>query len=121
MTSTGSLVRYITQQEVNRACEGLRERELEYRKHEEDYRDEIARRRQRSGKHRREMEGMMEQLSLSQKAHQETTEQLSIAQQEHKRCQDVLCEIALLTPAQRKELADLFAATRAKMDPFLSE
>ena len=120
---------------LNRECEGLREsmfeyqrreleyrkREEDYRKREEDYRDEIARRRQRSGEHRREMERMMEQLSLSQKAHQETTEQLSIAQQEHKRCQDVLCEIALLTPAERKELADLFAATRAKMDPFLSE
>jgi chromosome segregation ATPase len=108
-------------EDLNKECEGLREsmfeyqrRELDYRKREEDYRDEIARRRQRSGEHRREMEGMMEQLSLSQKA-------LSIAQQEHKRCQDVLCEIALLTPAQRKELADLFAATRAKMDPFLSE
>jgi hypothetical protein len=48
-------------------------------------------------------------------------EQLSVSQQEHKRCQDVLCEIALLTPAQREELADLFAATRAKMDPFLSK
>jgi len=46
---------------------------------------------------------------------------LSVSDQEHKRCQDVLCEIALLTPAQRQELSELFAATRAKMDPFLSK
>jgi len=48
-------------------------------------------------------------------------ERLSISHKEHKRCQDVLCEIALLTPAQREELASLFAETRKKMDPFLTE
>jgi len=115
-------------EDLNRECEGLREemfayqgRELEYRKREEEYKQreeehkvEIERRRKRSGEHKKEMERMMDELS-------KTTEQLSVSQQEHKRCQDVLCEIALLTPAQREELAGLFAATRAKMDPFLSE
>ncbi len=107
-------------EDLNRECDELRKemfayqgRELEYRKREEEYKVEIERRRQRSGEHKKEMERMMEQLSVSQRAHQETTEQLSMSQQEHKRCQDVLCEIALLTPAQREELAGLFAATRA--------
>jgi len=45
---------------------------------------------------------------------------LSVSDQERKRCQDALCEIALLTPAQREELAGLFAATRLNLDPFLS-
>ncbi len=89
-------------------------RELEYKQREEGYRNEIECRRQRSGARNRKMTQMMEQLSLSQQAHRET-------QQEHKRCQDVLCQIALLTPAQRQELAELFAETRAKLDPFLSK
>jgi hypothetical protein len=120
---------------LNRECEGLREemfayqrRELEFKKREEEfkeremefkerkvefkereveYKTEIERRRQRSGEHKKELTQMMERLSISHK--------------EHKRCQDVLCEIALLTPAQREELASLFAETRKKMDPFLTE
>ena len=101
-------------EDLNRECEGLREemfqyqgRELEYRRREEGYKEEIERRRQRSEGRNREMAQLMEQLSISQ--------------QEHIRCQDVLCEIALLTPTQRQELSELFAATRAKMDPFLSK
>jgi len=113
---------------LNRECEGLREqmfayqrrelefkekevefkeKEVEFKEKEVEYKTEIERRRQRSGEHKKELTQMMERLSISHK--------------EHKRCQDVLCEIALLTPAQREELASLFAETRKKMDPFLTE
>ena len=111
-------------EELNKACEDLREqmfeqqqreeeyksreeeyrkdfrsREEEYRKdfrrREEEYRKEIDRRRQRSGEHRREMDRMMDQLS-------NTTQQ-------NKQYQDMLSKI--LTPDQCKELADRFAAS----------
>ncbi len=94
-------------EDLNRECDGLRDEMFQYQVREEGYRDEIERRRQRSEERNREMTHMMSRLSVSQ--------------QEHKRCQDVLCEIALLTPAQREELTGLFATAREKMDPFLSE
>jgi len=94
-------------EDLNRECEGLREqvfqwqeRELDYKRREEEYKE-------RELRHQQELETAMQNLAVSQ--------------QNHKRCQDVLCDIALLTPAERDELTALFAATRAKMDPFLTK
>jgi multidrug resistance efflux pump len=108
-------------EDLNRECEGLRSemfsyqsRELEYKKREEEYKnreeeykEEISRRRERSEVRNREMERMMEQLSL--------------AQQETKNCQDVLCQIAFLSPDERGRLANLLKKTRQNLEPFLSQ
>jgi len=102
-------------EDLNRECEGLREQVFQWQerelRREEEYKERELRReeeyKERELQHQQDLETAMRKLSISE--------------QERKRCQDVLCEIALLTPAERKELADLFAATRAKMDPFLSQ
>jgi len=91
-------------EDLNRECEGLREQVFQWQerelRREEEYKE-------RELQHQQDLETAMRKLSISE--------------QERKRCQDVLCEIALLTPAERQKLADLFAETRAKMDPFLSQ
>jgi prophage antirepressor-like protein len=121
--------------ELNEECKNLRaiifhqqaqelkykKREEEYREKERNYREEIQERRQKSAVRNREMELLMERLSIAQQAHQQTTEQLSIAQQEYKNCQDVLCDIAHLTPAERQKLDTLFAGTREKLEPFINK
>jgi seryl-tRNA synthetase len=71
-------------EEIFRRRERSEERkkyEEEYKKREEEYKEEISRRRERSEARNREMERMMEQLSM-------TTQQLSLAQHETKNCQE---------------------------------
>jgi chromosome segregation ATPase len=97
-------------EEINRR----RERSEERKKREEKYKEEISRRRERSEARNREMERMMEHLSM-------TTQQLSLAQQETKNCQDVLCQIAFLSPDERGRLANLLKKTRQNLEPFLSQ
>jgi len=68
---------------------------------------------EREKKYKEELSEMMEQLTLSQKLHEETQNQLTA-------CQDVLCEIALLTPDERNKLHNLVKTTRINLDPFLA-
>jgi chromosome segregation ATPase len=94
-------------EDLNRECEGLRSemfsyqsRELDYKKREEEYK-------KREEEYKEEISRMMDQLSL--------------AQQETKQCQDVLCQIAFLSPDERGRLANILKKTRQNLEPFLSQ
>jgi hypothetical protein len=98
-----------------------KEQVLRYKKRELDYK-------RQEEKNQQELETVMRKLAITEQELETTMRNLSISEQkrkiseqEHKRYQDVLSKIVFLTPAQRQELANMFEATRAKMDPFLSQ
>ena len=98
---------------LNEECAWLRSEMISFQEREKEYKEELSE--------------MMEQLALSQKlheetqkSHQETIKQLTSSEAKYKKCQDVLCEIALLTPDERNKLHNLVKTTRINLDPFLA-
>jgi len=90
------------------------QRELDYKRQEEKNQQELETVMRKLAITEQELETTMRKLAISE-------QKRKISEQEHKRYQDVLSKIVFLTPADRQKLADLFAETRAKMDPFLSQ
>jgi predicted nuclease with TOPRIM domain len=91
---------------LNEECAWLRSEMISFQEREKKYKEELSE--------------MMEQLTLSQKFHKETQKLHKETQNQLTACQDVLCEIVLLTPDERNKLHNLVKTTRINLDPFLA-
>jgi len=91
---------------LNEECAWLRNEMISFQEREKKYKEKLSE--------------MMEQLALSQKLHEETIKLHEETQNQLTACQDVLCEIALLTPDERNKLHNLVKTTRINLDPFLA-
>jgi predicted nuclease with TOPRIM domain len=98
---------------LNEECAWLRNEMISFQEREKKYKEKLSE--------------MMEQLTFSQKSHQKTIKLHKETQKLHEEtqnqliaCQDVLCEIVLLTPDERNKLHNLVKTTRINLDPFLA-
>jgi hypothetical protein len=119
--------------QLNKECAWLRSEMISFQEREKKYKEELSEMMEQlalSQKLHEETikshQQTMEELTLSQKSHQETIKshqetikQLTTSEENYRKCQDVLCEIALLTPDERNKLHNLVKTTRIKLDPFL--
>jgi len=126
--------------QLNQECAWLRSEMISFQEREKKYKEELSKMMEQltlSQKLHEETikshQQTMEELTLSQKSHQETIKshqetikshqetikQLTTSEENYRKCQDVLCEIALLTPDERNKLHNLVKTTRIKLDPFL--